>query len=74
MPVLGIFGEKDEGIPVEQVKRFEAVLDSLGVDETILIYPNAEHAFANPSGERYNAEAAADAWQQTTAFLTRHLK
>lgn len=74
MPLLGVFGGKDQGIPVEQVKRFEAVLDSLGTDATIHIYPEANHAFANPSGERYDAEAAKDAWGKTTAFLAEHLK
>lgn len=74
MPVLGIFGGLDEGIPVEQVKRFESVLDSLKVDATVQIYPDANHAFANPSGERYNAEAAKDAWGKTAAFLAQHLK
>lgn len=73
MPLLGIFGEKDTGIPIDHVNHFAHVLDSLGADATIEIYPNAEHAFANPSGERYNAEAAVDAWGKTAAFLKRHL-
>lgn len=74
MPVLGIFGEEDTGIPVEGVRAFESTLDSLGVEKSIHIYPNASHAFANPSGERYNAEAATDAWSKTEAFLAEHLK
>ena len=74
MPLLGIFGEEDGGIPVAQVREFESTLDSLGKQHTIQIYPNANHAFANPSGERYNAEAAVDAWTKTTAFLSEHLK
>lgn len=73
MPVLGMFGEEDQGIPVEQVKQFEQVLDSIGVDASINIYPNANHAFANPSGERYNEEAAKDAWEKTVAFLKGNL-
>lgn len=74
MPVLGIFGEEDGGIPADQVRAFESTLDSLGIQHSIHIYPNANHAFANPSGERYNAEAAADAWAKTTAFLSENLK
>lgn len=73
MPVLGIFGEEDEGIPPSQVERFETVLDSLGKDASIHIYENADHAFANPSGDRYNEEAATDAWQKTVDFLGEHL-
>ena len=40
----------------------------------IYIYDGANHAFANPSGSRYNPEAAEAAWTRTTAFLERYLK
>ena len=73
-PLLGLFGEEDSGIPVDQVRKMEAALDSLDKDATIVVYPGAKHAFANPSGQAYNAEAAEDAWQRTVAFLARHLK
>jgi carboxymethylenebutenolidase len=74
MPVLGIFGAEDEGIPVEQVRTFEQTLDSLGTDATIEVYEGAGHAFANPSGERYVPEAAEDAWEKTLDFLDRTLR
>jgi len=74
MPILGIFGAEDRGIPPEQVNTFEDKLNELGKDASIHIYEGANHAFANPSGERYNKEAAADAWQKTTAFFKEHLK
>ncbi|SMO81732.1 dienelactone hydrolase family protein [Fodinibius sediminis] len=74
MPVLGIFGAEDSGIPPEQVKRFESALNEAGVTNSIHIYEGADHAFANPSGTRYNKEAAEDAWQKTVAFLARTLK
>ncbi|MCB0713553.1 MAG: dienelactone hydrolase family protein [Ignavibacteriae bacterium] len=73
MPILGIFGEKDQGIPVEQVDKFGAALNSLSANAAIQIYPNAGHAFANPSGERYNEGAARDAWERTSAFLKQNL-
>lgn len=69
IPLLGIFGAEDSGIPVEEVRQMKSTLDSLGKEATIEIYPNAAHAFANPSGERYSAEAAEDAWQKTIDFL-----
>ena len=74
MPVLGIFGAEDDGIPPEQVKKFEAALNEAGVDNDIHIYEGAGHAFANPSGTRYDKEAAEDAWQKTVNFLAEHLK
>lgn len=73
-PVLGLFGELDSGIPPETVRAFEAALDSLGKEASIHIYEGAGHAFANPSGTRYQATAAQDAWDKTLAFFDRHLR
>jgi carboxymethylenebutenolidase len=72
-PILGIFGALDEGIPVATVREFEAALDSLGKEASIHVYEGANHAFANPTGTRYQAEAAADAWARTLAFFAEHL-
>jgi carboxymethylenebutenolidase len=73
MPILGIFGGADKGIPVARVKDFEGALRSLGKDATIHVYEGAEHAFANPSGKRYKEDAAVDAWARTVDFLARYL-
>ncbi len=74
MPVLGIFGEEDGGIPPQRVKEFESALNEVGVENSIHIYEGAGHAFANPSGTRYVEEAAEDAWQKTVRFLEQNLK
>jgi len=74
MPILGIFGELDQNPSVELVREFEQVLQSLNKEVEIHIYENADHAFANSSGNRYNPEAAQDAWEKTTEFLTTHLQ
>jgi carboxymethylenebutenolidase len=72
-PVLGLFGGKDQGIPVESVRKFESTLKELGKSVEIHVYDTADHAFANPSGGNYNAEAAKDAWEKTRAFLKKNL-
>jgi carboxymethylenebutenolidase len=74
MPILGIFGAEDGSIPLDAVRDFGDTLDSLGTDVTIEVYDGAGHAFANPSGERYLPEAAADAWRTTLDFLDRTLR
>jgi carboxymethylenebutenolidase len=74
MPILGIFAELDNNPSVETVRQFEAALKQVGKSPEIYIYENADHAFANPSGTRYNAEAAEDAWKKTITFLNQHLK
>lgn len=73
MPILGIFAGRDRAIPLSQVREFERVLEDLGKRARILVYEDADHAFANPSGDRYEPEAAARAWAETVAFLGEHL-
>jgi carboxymethylenebutenolidase len=73
-PLLGLFGGEDRSIPEETVREFQRALDGLGKTAEIHVYPGAGHAFANPSGERWQAEAAEDAWRRTVEFLARHLQ
>ena len=72
-PILGLFGAEDTGIKVESVETFRASLERLRKNHEIRIYPGVGHAFANPTGTNYNAEAATDAWARTLEFLGRHL-
>ena len=73
-PVLGIFGAEDDGIPVATVREFQTTLDLLGKAASIHIYEGADHAFANPSGTRYNEDAAKDAWSKTLTFFGQTLR
>lgn len=73
-PLLGHFGALDTGIPLEGVRAFEAALGRLGKRATIYVYEGAGHAFANPTGSRYQEEAATLSWQRTVAFLAEQLK
>jgi carboxymethylenebutenolidase len=73
-PVLGIFAGLDKGIPVDTVTEFESSLNELDIENHIYVYPDVDHAFANPSGERYAPEASKDAWIQTISFLESNLQ
>ena len=73
-PILGIFAEEDRGIPVDSVQEFDMQLDSLGIENEIIIYPGVDHAFANPSGDRYAPEESKDAWNKTLEFFNFNLK
>ncbi len=73
-PLLGLFGALDQGIPVAGVRKFEAALKQAGKRAEIVVYEGADHAFANPSGGRYQEAAASDAWRRVTAFLAEHLR
>ena len=71
-PVQAHFGRQDNVVPPKQVEALRARLDGTGTDVQIYEY-DAGHAFANPSGEQYDPEAAAQAWTRTTDFLATHL-
>jgi carboxymethylenebutenolidase len=73
-PILGLFGAEDRGIPVASVREFEAALASLGKPAEIHVYEGANHAFANPSGTRYDEKAAEDAWAKTLLFFSEQLQ
>jgi carboxymethylenebutenolidase len=72
-PVLGIFGDHDQAIPLQQINMFKAALDADGVTNQIHIYKGLGHAFANPSGANYAPQQTADAWQKTLAFLKKYV-
>jgi carboxymethylenebutenolidase len=72
-PVLGIYGEEDGNIPVDQVMKFEDALKAKNVKNTITLYPGVGHAFVKSNSYR-NGEAAERAWQQMVSFLYTTLK
>jgi carboxymethylenebutenolidase len=72
-PILGIFAELDSGIPPEAVNEFESALNEVKIENNITIYPGVNHAFANPSGDRYAPAESKDAWQKTLRFFEDNL-
>ena len=70
-PVLGIFGDKDQAIPVSNIQQFKTALDGIGIPNEIHIYKGLGHAFANPSGANYAPNETVDAWQKTLEFLRK---
>lgn len=73
MPILGIFGAEDSSIPIDTVEKFESMLQQREAETQIIVYDDAGHAFANPSGQNYVPEAAEAAWEKTTEFLNKYL-
>ena len=74
-PVLGHFGTEDARINAQMVGEFEAAMDAAGKRSSLTVHwYEADHAFANPTGSRYDAEDAALSWDRTLAFLQQHLR
>ncbi|HXD11652.1 MAG TPA: dienelactone hydrolase family protein [Anaerolineales bacterium] len=71
--VLGIYGgldsRIDSGIPAIE----EAMKANNKIYEKI-VYPNADHAFNNDTGTRYNPEASKDAWEQALAWFEKYVR
>jgi carboxymethylenebutenolidase len=70
--VLGIYGALDARVTGTQLAA-KAALDRAGLINDLVVEPNADHAFFNDTGPRYNAAAAADAWQRLLDWLGKYL-
>jgi carboxymethylenebutenolidase len=74
-PWLGLFGDLDGSIPVDDVEALRAALESAPVDHEIVRYPQADHGFhcdARPGS--YNADAAKDGWTRALSWFEAHVK
>jgi carboxymethylenebutenolidase len=74
-PIYGTFAGQDQGIPPDQVRRFAAVLDSLGIPNDIHIYDPVNHGFwlwvdRDPATAQAPAE---DAWRRLVRYLQQTL-
>jgi carboxymethylenebutenolidase len=73
--ILGIFGGKDQGIPVADVEKFQSQMLALGKKVEIHIFPNAGHAFENQNNlKAYREEDTDQARKYTVDFLTKNLR
>jgi carboxymethylenebutenolidase len=72
-PVMGNYAENDPNI-MPGVEPLKAALAKAGKSFDIKTYPGAKHAFNNnTNADRYNPEAARDAWARTASFFKKNL-
>jgi carboxymethylenebutenolidase len=71
--ILAIYGELDSRINSGIPSIEQAMMENNKIYEKI-VYPNADHAFHNDTGTRYNPEAARDAWEKTLAWFDRYVR
>lgn len=72
VPVIGLYGGLDKGIPVEGVERMKAELKNGKSRSEIIIYPDAGHGFHADYRETYNKQASEDAWKSLLAWFKKH--
>jgi carboxymethylenebutenolidase len=71
-PVLGLYGEKDTGIPVKDVEAMREALKKADKPGEIVVYPDAQHAFFADYRPSYNKDAAADGWKRLLAWFKKN--
>ncbi len=72
-PWLGLFGDLDQSIPVEDVETLRHALDAAAVHHEVVRYDEAEHGFFCDKRPSYNPSAAADAWPRALEWFKSHL-
>ncbi|OBK78807.1 dienelactone hydrolase family protein [Mycobacterium sp. 1274761.0] len=70
--VLGFYGALDERVNKTE-PAVRAALEKGGLTHELVTEPDANHAFFNDTGERYNASAAADAWRRVQDWFGKYL-
>jgi carboxymethylenebutenolidase len=72
-PWLGLYGDLDAGIPVEQVEALREATAMAAVPTEVVRYAGAEHGFNCNDRASFHPEAAADAWARMLAWFDLHL-
>lgn len=71
-PVLGLYGEADQGIPVSQVEDMKAALQKAGKTAEFKIFPGAPHGFHADYRPSYRKEAAETAWKDMQDWFKKY--
>ena len=71
-PVLGLYGEADQGIPLAQVEAMKAALAAAGKTAEFRIFPGAGHGFHADYRPSYDKEAAEAAWGEMRSWFEKY--
>jgi carboxymethylenebutenolidase len=72
-PWLGLYGDEDPSIPVEQVESLRDAAGRATVTAEIVRYPEADHGFHCDARGSYHETSAKDAWNRTLQWLDGNL-
>jgi carboxymethylenebutenolidase len=71
-PVLGLYGAKDRGIPLDTVEKMREAIKAANGKSEIIVYPEADHGFNADYRPTYNKAAAEDAWRRMLEWFKKH--
>jgi carboxymethylenebutenolidase len=72
VPVLGLYGAADTGIPVADVEKMRDALKAAKKKAEIVIYPDTPHGFNADYRPSYRPEAAKDGWNRMLAWFKKY--
>ncbi len=72
VPVLGLYGGQDQGIPASSIEQMRAALKAAGNPSEIVVYPDAGHAFNADYRPSYRQGPAEDAWKRMLEWFKRY--
>ncbi len=72
VPVLGLYGGKDQGITQDHVAQMKAALAKGSSKSEIVVFPNSGHAFNADYRPSYVEADAKDGWKRTLAWFKEH--
>ena len=72
VPVLGLYGAKDSGIPLDTVESMKTALSKGRSASEFVVYPNSGHAFHADYRPSYVAADARDAWQRCLDWMKKY--
>jgi len=72
VPVLGLYGALDHGIPLDHVDAMKAALAQGASGSAFVVYPDADHAFHADYRPTYNEQDARDGFARALAWFQQH--
>ena len=72
VPVLGLYGGQDQGIPLDTVEQMRAAIKEAGGKSEIVVYPDTPHAFHADYRPSYRKEPAEDGWKRMLAWFKQN--
>jgi len=72
-PWLGLYGDLDEHIPIDEVEQVRIAAATSPVDTEVVRFADADHGFHCDERPSFHAETSSIAWARTLEFLEEHL-
>jgi carboxymethylenebutenolidase len=73
-PWLGLYGDRDQSIPVEEVEQLRKAAEAAPVPTEVVRYADADHGFHCDARSSFDRQSAEDGWKQALEWFGRHIE